>query len=537
MANESKTTPTAPSNDVPWRFWRRSLVLLQFWRGRDKRWYFFGQQPDEQVRLLVRRHWWFLVQPALPFIASTIALILILWSAAAMPILGSLWYLLELAIFLAMLGTGGWFAYRDLISWWYETYIITNKRIIYSRGLLEPKRLQTPIEKVQQVGLDMNNLLGLVVGFGTLHIYLAGGKFNIENVPNPRQVRDALIGAWEDFKAKKPKDPPIPAPKDQELHGILKKLGEEKPVPQLVDADAGRPPVFGADPFIGPRRTFGGFLRIPCNVRYLSGEYTVKYVQRSLYVRWRNLSLPILLLLIALPLAIAGPQIGIVAKSLQSYWWFGMGLVVIAILISMALIYMNYIDDVYILTNRRIIDIERDFIFFFEKHDEAEYKNIRDIKVKVQNVLQRLLDIGDVYIETPGNNPDIIMYNVDQPFVLQDEILGIKSHKDKEDAIKKENADKKNLYTWFSTVVATLEDMTTSKGAPNLRTMDLLSAMAHAQECGLDVVVRGEAVDHAEIPPGHVVYQDPPPGTLMEKGSQIEIVLSKRAASATPGAR
>src|SRR5690349_12781746 len=113
MANESKTTPTAPNNDVPWRFWRRSLVLLQFWRGRDKRWYFFGQQPDEQVRLLVRRHWWFLVQPALPFIASTIALILILWSAAAMPSLGSLWYLLELATFLAMLGTGGWFAYRD----------------------------------------------------------------------------------------------------------------------------------------------------------------------------------------------------------------------------------------------------------------------------------------------------------------------------------------------------------------------------------------------------------------------------------------
>jgi len=531
MANQSKLTPTTASthNDhLPWRFWRRRLSVLQFWRGHDKQWYFFGQQPDEQVRLLVRRHGWFLVQPALPFVASCIVLFILLWTAAELPAWASLWYLLELATFLAMLGTGGWFAYRDLISWWYETYIITNKRIIYSRGLLEPMRQQTPIEKVQQVGLDIDKVLGLLLGFGTLHVYLAGGQFYIRDVPNPNRVRDALMGVWEAYKASKPKDQPVPIPKDAELTEVLGDLGKLKPVPKLPDADEHRPPVFGADPFIGPRRTFGGFLRIPCNVRYLSGEYTVKYIQRSLYVLWRNLAIPVLLLLVALPLTVAGPEIGFVSKDLQSYWWFGMGLIVTAILVSMALIYMNYVDDVYILTTRRIIDIERYFIFFFEKHDETEYKNIRDVKVKVQSILQRFLDIGDVYIETPGSSPDIVMSNVDQPFILQDEILGIRAHREKEDAVKKENNEKKTLHTWFSTVVAKLEDMATSRGTPNLRTMDLLSAMVCAQEYGLDVVVRGEAVDNPEIPPGHVVYQDPPPGTLMEKNSQIEVVLSKR---------
>src|SRR5260370_27059222 len=262
-----------------------------------------------------------------------------------------------------------------------------------------------------------------------MHLSLVGGKgLLIQHIPSPKKVRDVLEQITVQAREGKAAAPKTQIPPDLDWHEVLSLLAKGEEVPKLPNPDEKYANRQRPGRVRGPLRTFGGPLRLPCDVTYTSDEDTVMYIPRSKYVLAMKLSLPILVLLGTLVATFYFPH-------LVGYLAIGM----LVILLWIGLTIINYVDDVFIFTNRRIIDIHRRFIIFEEAHATTEYSKIKDIQVKVGNPLFLSLDIGTVSIETPGSSPDIILSLVDHPFSLQDIIYAIKGFKEKVDKIRGKN--------------------------------------------------------------------------------------------------
>ncbi|HEY0753848.1 MAG TPA: PH domain-containing protein [Ktedonobacteraceae bacterium] len=498
--------------------------LRQIRRDENKKLTFKGQDQDEEVKMVVRQHPFFLIKPALPALVSLILLAVVLSLFIRTPSLAPVWTLLTGSLILIFLIATSIFIWRYFINWWMNIDIITNKRVIVCRGFLLPTRKVTTLDKIVQISVEQKTFSRILFQFGDVHLYITGSDYVMRDVPKPHEVRDAVHGVHQDFKQKAKPAKELPKLKDPEMSKLITELGRKEKVPELPDADKAFSQAHDLTHLRRPLRRFGGPLRLAANVTYSSDEHTVMYIQRSKWLLAFRLALPTLGLLASVVTTFVVTQIAIFTVILA-----------VIMLGIMGLLTINFVDDVFILTNKRIIDIERKFIFFFEERIEAEYKNIKDTKIQVTNVFQLMLDVGNLLIETPGNNPDIKMTLIDHPFFIADRINQMKSFKDKADKAKDHNRRQDELIGWFTNVAFVLEKKMISKGVPDFQRMDFWSAASMAAEIGMKVIPVGEDDSYPQIEPGHIVSQVPLPGTLMDIDPdsptgrpQIHVVLSKR---------
>jgi uncharacterized membrane protein YdbT with pleckstrin-like domain len=110
---------------------------------------------------------------------------------------------------------------------------------------------------------------------------------------------------------------------------------------------------------------------------------------------------------------------------------FGETVFAMVIWIVFFLILIDYYFDVWIVTTRRIINVEQKGLFSREV-SELKLEKIQDISTEVLGVIPTFLNYGDVFIQTAGEQERFLFRRVPDPYRIKDVVMGLQKKHDHE---------------------------------------------------------------------------------------------------------
>jgi len=117
--------------------------------------------------------------------------------------------------------------------------------------------------------------------------------------------------------------------------------------------------------------------------------------------------------------------VGFISSSTdQQYLNMIVGSYILFVWSFLAMSWVNYYYDVFIVTNERILDAELK-TFFTREIGELNLAQLQNVEVKIIGFLETLLRFGDVHIRTAGQHPDFTFDKVPNPSVIANELLEI----------------------------------------------------------------------------------------------------------------
>ncbi len=98
----------------------------------------------------------------------------------------------------------------------------------------------------------------------------------------------------------------------------------------------------------------------------------------------------------------------------------------IAIWIASFIIWINFYFDVWIITDRRLVNIEQKDLFI--RHiSELKFSKIQDVSTEVDGFFPTMLNYGEVYIQTAGTKGRFLMRQIPNPYNLRGLIMHLQS--------------------------------------------------------------------------------------------------------------
>lgn len=402
----------------------------------------------------------------------------------------------------------------DGLGWYVRWYTLTDRRVIVAWGLLRRIHQEAALTQVQTVRVARANLIANILNIGDVEVVTAGatGDLRLTGVASPQRIVQVITQAQREQM-----NGHDSAPSGAVFHPTVALAldalgGRAADDEQSLDPDP--------DGALSAR-----WFRRSVPVSLLPGERVVMRLYRHWFVLLLKVWLPLLIGVVAISLASGlrmwlGPGVGsaswtifAIGGSVSIVW----GLLLIA----------NYIDDIFILTTQRIIDIDRQFFIISEERREAMYRNVQNVSVN-RPLLGRLLGYGHIIVETAGQSPNIDMSNIAHPRETQERIFALVNSDKTRRSEEESQRGRKDMRDSIGVVLSALMLVT-----PDVRGLPVAVAASRLRAAGLSVAVMGERPS-ADVRPGVVLAQLPGPGVSALRGAEVALTLSRRVTGVHP---
>jgi uncharacterized membrane protein YdbT with pleckstrin-like domain len=175
---------------------------------------------NEKVLVIERQHWSTWVPP---LILSLILIgIITAVSILAAPFTAGLGYF---GLILNVIPL--WMFVRVWLDWYNETYIVTNRRIVQTEGVINKSVIDSSLEKINDVVLSQS-LVGRIMDYGDLEILTASdiGLNKLHRIQSPVKFKIAMLNAKEAMRDMMDIDDMAKGPARPQQHDIPELIAE-----------------------------------------------------------------------------------------------------------------------------------------------------------------------------------------------------------------------------------------------------------------------------------------------------------------------
>ncbi len=153
---------------------------------------------NEKILYTERHHWIFFVAEMVKWIifAAAVLALIILLNVWLIPGAGWVWWLL--LVFLVPAVRIAW----GFLSWRMNIYVLTNRRVVESTGVLSKREADSSLEKLIDVVLKQS-IIGRMLDYGDIVVLTAAagaGINNLRQIRKPMQFKTAMVNAKEELE-------------------------------------------------------------------------------------------------------------------------------------------------------------------------------------------------------------------------------------------------------------------------------------------------------------------------------------------------